>query len=48
MVEKRLHTKSVSLAEANTALKVLLDNVKESRKELEENIGSNIRTLVMP
>jgi PAS domain S-box-containing protein len=46
--EKALQAKSIRLLETNTALKVLLRNMEETRKDVEETIGSNIRMFVMP
>jgi len=48
MAENALQAKSVSLEETNTALKILLKNVEEAKRELEENVVANIKTLVMP
>jgi hypothetical protein len=47
MAENALQAKSVSLEETNTALKILLKNVEEAKRELEENVVTNIKTLVM-
>jgi DNA-binding CsgD family transcriptional regulator len=46
--EQELELKSQSLAEANTALKVLLKQREADKKELEEKVVTNIRQLVMP
>jgi len=46
--ESELQAKSLSLEETNNALKALLRNMEEAKKELEENVVSNIRVLVMP
>jgi PAS domain S-box-containing protein len=46
--ETELREKSLSLEETNSALKALLRNMEEAKKELEENVVSNIRVLVMP
>jgi len=46
--EKELETKSNHLEEVNTALKVLLQQIEKDKKELEENILSNVKSLVMP
>ncbi len=46
--EKKLEAKSITLEETNAALKVLLKNMEGAKKELEENIVSNIKMLVMP
>ena len=43
-----LKNKSLHLEEANTALKVLLDHRKNDRNEIEENIASNVKTLIIP
>ena len=48
MAENELRLKSLSLEETNSALKALLRNMEESKKEVEENVISNIRILVMP
>ena len=48
MAESELRAKSSSLEETNSALRVLLRNMEEAKKELEENVVSNIRVLVMP
>jgi PAS domain S-box-containing protein len=48
MAESELRAKSLSLEETNSALRVLLRNMEEGKKELEENVVSNIRVLVMP
>ena len=46
--EKNLEIKSRTLEELNTALKVLLRQREEDKSELEENIVSNIKNLVLP
>ena len=46
--QSELQAKSLSLEETNNALKALLRNMEETKKELEENVVSNIRVLVMP
>ncbi len=46
--EIELREKSLSLEETNSALRALLRNMEEAKKELEENVVSNIRVLVMP
>jgi PAS domain S-box-containing protein len=46
--EEQLEAKSLVLEETNAALKVLIKNMEEARKDLEDNIASNIKTLVMP
>ncbi|MRR17198.1 MAG: PAS domain S-box protein [Deltaproteobacteria bacterium] len=43
-----LKNKSLHLEEANTALKVLLEHRKNDRKEIEESIAGNVKTLVVP
>jgi PAS domain S-box-containing protein len=48
MAESELREKSLSLEETNSALKALLRNMEDAKKELEENVVSNIRVLVMP
>jgi len=48
MAETELREKSLSLEETNSALRALLRNMEEAKKELEENVVSNIRVLVMP
>ena len=47
-IEERLRLKSENLEETNIALKVLLRQVEEGRKEFEAQILSNIRELVLP
>ncbi len=47
-IEKKLRLKSKNLEETNVALKVLLKQVEEGRKEFEAQILSNIRALVLP
>lgn len=46
--EEELYRKTVQLEEMNTALKVLLSSRETGRKELEESVVTNVRTLVMP
>lgn len=46
--ETELEIKSRSLAESNTALKVLLKQREEDKIELERNILSNVREMVIP
>jgi PAS domain S-box-containing protein len=46
-VERALEIKSRNLAEANTALKVLLQNREEDKRELEERVSSNVKDLVL-
>jgi PAS domain S-box-containing protein len=48
MAESELRGKSLSLEETNSALRVLLQNMEDAKRELEENVVSNIRVLVMP
>jgi len=48
IAEEKLKHKTKNLEEVNTALKVLLKQVEDSRMELEEKILSNIRELVLP
>ena len=48
MAESELRAKSLSLEETNSALRVLLQNMEDAKRELEENVVSNIRVLVMP
>ncbi|MEE9911722.1 MAG: PAS domain S-box protein [Deltaproteobacteria bacterium] len=43
-----LENKSLHLEEANTALKVLLEHRRNDRKEIEENIAGNVKTLIAP
>jgi DNA-binding NarL/FixJ family response regulator len=45
--ERALELKSRNLAEANTALKVLLNSREEDRRELEEKVSSNVKDLVL-
>lgn len=46
--EKKLIQQAQSLEELNTALKVLLEHRDREKKELEENIFSSIKKLVIP
>jgi DNA-binding CsgD family transcriptional regulator len=46
--ERELEEKSHYLEEANTALKVLLKHREEDKSELQENILSNVRELILP
>ena len=46
--EKELQLKSQTLEEANIALKVLLKHREEDRSDMEENILSNVKKLVLP
>jgi len=46
--EGELERRSRSLQEANTALKVLLRQREEDRRELEEKVLSNVKELVLP
>jgi DNA-binding NarL/FixJ family response regulator len=46
--EQALELKSRSLAEANTALKVLLQHREEDKATLEEQVLTNVRKLVLP
>ena len=46
--EQELEVNAQYLAEANTALKVLLKHREEDRIELERNVMSNVRELVIP
>ena len=46
--EKKLQSRAEELAESNTALKVLLEQRVRDRKELENNMLSNIKHLIMP
>lgn len=46
--EKELQIKSQTLEEANIALKVLLKQREDDKKEMEENILSNVKTLLFP
>lgn len=43
-----LRNKTLHLEEANIALKVLLEHRKNDRKEIEENIAGNVKTLIVP
>ena len=46
--EKELDAKSKNLEEVNAALKVLLKERENDKKELEEKIVSNVKNLIMP
>jgi DNA-binding CsgD family transcriptional regulator len=46
--EEELERKSASLAESNAALKVLLKQREEDKVELERNVLSNVREIIMP
>ena len=46
--DRELEIKSASLAEANTALKVLLKQREEDKVELERNVLSNVREIIIP
>jgi PAS domain S-box-containing protein len=46
--ESDLEAKSNDLAEVNAALKVLLKQVRDDKEELQENILSNVKQLVLP
>jgi len=46
--EEELSIKSRNLEEVNMALKVLLKQRDEDRKELEENVLANVKTLLLP
>ncbi len=46
--ESELMEKSSSLEEINTALKVLLSKRDDDKKEVQENIVSNVRNLILP
>jgi len=46
--DRELEIKSASLAEANTALKVLLKQREEDKVELGRNVLSNVREIIMP
>lgn len=48
MAVEALELKSRSLAEANTALKVLLQHREEDKTALEEQVLTNVRKLVLP
>lgn len=43
-----LTAKTANLEEVNTALRVLLDRREQDRREFEEALGGNLKTLVMP
>jgi len=46
--EVELEAQSLHLAEVNTALKVLLKQREEDKKELGENVLSNVKELISP
>jgi len=46
--EEDLKAKTIELEELNAALKVLLKNREEDRRELEERVSSSLRELVIP
>ena len=46
--EKELRLESLNLAEANTALKVLLKRREQDREELEEKVLTNVKELIFP
>lgn len=46
--EKELKIKSDRIEETNTALKVLLQQRDENKKDLEENIVTNVKELIVP
>jgi len=46
--EEELSIKSRNLEEVNTALKVLLKQRDEDRKEMEENVLTNVKTSILP
>ena len=48
MTQGKLEAKTVRLEEINTTLNILIDKMKESTKNLEETMFSNIRTFVLP
>ncbi len=48
LTEKQLEVKTNNLEETNVALKVLLRQLEESKKDLETKMLSNIRELVLP
>ena len=46
--DEELSIKSRNLEEVNTALKVLLKQREEDRKEMEENVLTNVKTSILP
>lgn len=45
---ERLNTEKIKLEEVNTALKVLMSQLKDNNKELEENILANVKESILP
>lgn len=48
LTQEKLEAKTVRLEEINTTLNILIEKMKESSKNLEETMFSNIRTFVLP
>jgi len=46
--KKELEAKSVYLEETNTALRVLLRNLEKEKREIQEDVITNIRELILP
>ena len=47
-MEEELETRAKNLEEVNTALKILLKRIDEDKTEMEENMLSNVKELIMP
>ncbi|WP_022664280.1 response regulator [Desulfospira joergensenii] len=47
-LEELVHRRTIKLEESNTALKVLLEHRRTEREKLEENVVSQINSLILP